>query len=189
TRSERSTSIVKSTWPGVSIRWISCFFHSNVVAAAVIVIPRSRSCSIQSISVSPSWTSPTLWIFPEWNKKRSDTVVLPASMWATTPRLRTRSILAMSLAGIARNRRDLYACHMRSSSGRSAMWLQGIAAGLLAGTAGIALGQPGPDFAKATELYRQATAELADGKYAEAVRDYGAAYDITKDPVLFYKIG
>jgi hypothetical protein len=65
TRSERSTSIVKSTCPGVSIRWISCFFHSNVVAAAVIVIPRSRSCAIQSISVSPSWTSPTLWILPE----------------------------------------------------------------------------------------------------------------------------
>ena len=96
TRSERSTSIVKSTWPGVSIRWISCFFHSNVVAAAVIVIPRSRSCSIQSISVSPSWTSPTLWILPAWNRNRSDTVVLPASMWATTPRLRTRSILAMA---------------------------------------------------------------------------------------------
>jgi hypothetical protein len=86
---ERSTSIVKSTWPGVSIRWISCLRHSNVVAAAVMVMPRSRSCSIQSIWVSPSWTSPTLWILPEWKRNRSDTVVLPASMWATTPMLRT----------------------------------------------------------------------------------------------------
>jgi len=45
-----------------------------------MVMPRARSSGIQSIWVSPSWTSPTRWIFPEWNKKRSDTVVLPASM-------------------------------------------------------------------------------------------------------------
>ncbi len=31
-----------------------------VVAADVIVIPRSRSCSIQSITVVPSCTSPIL---------------------------------------------------------------------------------------------------------------------------------
>ena len=56
--------MVKSTWPGVSIRWISWFFHSMVVAAAVMVMPRSRSCGIQSIWASPSWTSPILWMRP-----------------------------------------------------------------------------------------------------------------------------
>ena len=64
TRSERSTSTVKSTWPGVSmmlIRWPS---HSQVVAAEVMVMPRSCSCSIQSMVAAPSWTSPILYALP-----------------------------------------------------------------------------------------------------------------------------
>ena len=64
TRSERSTSTVKSTWPGVSMmlmRWPS---HSQAVAADVIVMPRSCSCSIQSIVAAPSCTSPSLWVRP-----------------------------------------------------------------------------------------------------------------------------
>ena len=67
TRIDRSTSIVKSTWPGVSMMLIRCSgwllsipFQKQVVAADVIVMPRSRSCSIQSITVAPSWTSPIL---------------------------------------------------------------------------------------------------------------------------------
>ena len=60
TRSERSTSTVKSTWPGVSMMLIRWPFHCAVVAAEVIVIPRSCSCSIQSITAAPSWTSPIL---------------------------------------------------------------------------------------------------------------------------------
>ncbi len=58
TLSERSTSTVKSTWPGVSmmlIRW-SCQYV--VVAADVMVIPRSLSCGIQSMTAAPSCTSP-----------------------------------------------------------------------------------------------------------------------------------
>jgi hypothetical protein len=35
-------------------------FHSQVVAAEVMVIPRSCSCSIQSMTALPSWTSPIL---------------------------------------------------------------------------------------------------------------------------------
>jgi hypothetical protein len=35
-----------------------------VVAADVMVIPRSCSCSIQSIVAAPSWTSPILWDLP-----------------------------------------------------------------------------------------------------------------------------
>jgi hypothetical protein len=64
TRSDRSTSTVKSTWPGVSMMLIrytfSCRGQKQVVAAEVMVMPRSCSCSIQSIVAAPSWTSPIL---------------------------------------------------------------------------------------------------------------------------------
>jgi len=39
-------------------------FQRNVVAAAEIVIPRSRSSSRKSMTVLPSWTSPTLCVKP-----------------------------------------------------------------------------------------------------------------------------
>ncbi len=70
TRSERSTSAVKSTCPGVSMRLIRCWSVKSdlgslgvqkvVVAAETIVMPRSFSCSIQSIWVLPSSMSPIL---------------------------------------------------------------------------------------------------------------------------------
>ena len=53
TRRLRSTSMVKSTWPGVSMMLMRCSgkllsipFQKQVVAAAVIVMPRSCSCSM-----------------------------------------------------------------------------------------------------------------------------------------------
>jgi len=64
TRKERSTSAVKSTCPGVSMIVILCSFQKQVVAAAVMVMPRSCSCFIQSICAFPSWTSPILWDLP-----------------------------------------------------------------------------------------------------------------------------
>ena len=60
TRSERSTSTVKSTWPGVSMMLIQWSFQWQVVAAEVMVIPRSCSWAIQSMTAAPSWTSPIL---------------------------------------------------------------------------------------------------------------------------------
>ena len=54
TRSERSTSTVKSTCPGVSMMLMVWSFQTQVVAADVIVMPRSCSCSIQSIVAAPS---------------------------------------------------------------------------------------------------------------------------------------
>ena len=60
TRKERSTSIVKSTWPGVSMMLMRWSAQKHVVAADVIVMPRSCSCSIQSIVAAPSCTSPIL---------------------------------------------------------------------------------------------------------------------------------
>ena len=40
-------------------------FQNVVVAADVMVMPRSCSCSIQSMVAAPSWTSPILWLLPE----------------------------------------------------------------------------------------------------------------------------
>jgi hypothetical protein len=39
-------------------------FQKQVVAAEVIVMPRSCSCSIQSMVAAPSCTSPILWFTP-----------------------------------------------------------------------------------------------------------------------------
>src|SRR5208337_1069538 len=64
TRSDRSTSTVKSTWPGVSMMLTRYFLSKRsqlaVVAALVMVMPRSRSCSIQSMVAVPSSTDPIL---------------------------------------------------------------------------------------------------------------------------------
>ena len=60
TRSERSTSTVKSTWPGVSMMLIQLSRQLQVVAADVIVMPRSCSWTIQSMVAAPSCTSPIL---------------------------------------------------------------------------------------------------------------------------------
>ena len=60
TRSDRSTSTVKSTWPGRVDDVDGVVAPTQVVAAEVMVIPRSCSCGIQSIVAAPSWTSPIL---------------------------------------------------------------------------------------------------------------------------------
>ena len=91
----RSTSMVKSTCPGVSMTLIRVSCQKAWVTAEVMVMPRSRSCSIQSIWEAPSWVSPVLWMRPVKNSMRSVSVVLPASMWAAMPMLRVcaRSVL------------------------------------------------------------------------------------------------
>ena len=43
---------------------LSMPFQKQVVAAEVMVMPRSCSCSIQSIVAAPSCTSPILWLLP-----------------------------------------------------------------------------------------------------------------------------
>ena len=60
TRRLRSTSTVKSTCPGVSMMLRRQPRQWQVVAALVIVMPRSCSCSIQSIVAVPSCVSPIL---------------------------------------------------------------------------------------------------------------------------------
>ncbi len=60
TRSERSTSTVKSTWPGVSMMLMRWSRQNVVVAAEVMVMPRSCSWAMWSMTAAPSWTSPIL---------------------------------------------------------------------------------------------------------------------------------
>ena len=67
-----------------------------------------------------------------------------------------------------------------------------VAATSLAGAIGpgVASAQPAPagDVARAKDLYRSAEAAMKEARYGDAVRDYGAAYELTKDPALFFKI-
>jgi hypothetical protein len=69
TRRLRSTSMVKSTWPGVSMMLMRWMVPANgprpgaqkqLVAADVIVMPRSCSWTMKSIVAAPSCTSPIL---------------------------------------------------------------------------------------------------------------------------------
>jgi hypothetical protein len=46
-----------------------------------------------------------------------------------------------------------------------------------------------PDYERAKQHYQAAEKAAAAGDHALAAREYGIAYDITKDPVLFFKIG
>jgi hypothetical protein len=62
TRSARSTSIVKSTWPGVSMMLMWCVPQLQKVAADWIVMPFSRSRSMLSM-VAPTPSLPlTSWM-------------------------------------------------------------------------------------------------------------------------------
>ncbi len=45
-----------------------------------------------------------------------------------------------------------------------------------------------PDFKKAAEHYKNAEAAMAAEKWDSAASEYGVAYEITRDPVLFFKI-
>jgi len=68
--------------------------------------------------------------------------------------------------------------------------MRGLLAGVIAGAlVGSAIAQPAPDVERAKELYTVARRALDEGRHADAIRDFGAAFDITKDPVMFYWIG
>src|SRR3954469_6490936 len=56
-------------------------------------------------------------------------------------------------------------------------------------TPSIGRAEPAADLARARELYRSAESAMQDGRYDDAARDYGAAYELSADPALFYKIG
>ena len=83
--SERETSYVKSTCPGVSIRFSSWPFHATRTACALIVIPRSRSSSIESSICSFMSRAATVSVT---SRMRSASVDFPWSMWAMIEKLR-----------------------------------------------------------------------------------------------------
>ncbi|HPH68583.1 MAG TPA: hypothetical protein PLF40_22655, partial [Kofleriaceae bacterium] len=56
------------------------------------------------------------------------------------------------------------------------------------GTGGTSQPSPPPDFARASELYKAAEKSMSEGKFDDAARDYGSAYEITHDSILFFKI-
>ena len=86
--SDRETSYVKSTCPGVSIRFSSCPRQSTRTACALIVIPRSRSSSIESRICSRISRCGTASVS---SRMRSASVDLPWSMCAMIAKLRIRS--------------------------------------------------------------------------------------------------
>ncbi len=53
--STRSTSPLKSAWPGVSMMLMRWSSHSTVQCLARMVMPRSRSRSLLSITRSSTW--------------------------------------------------------------------------------------------------------------------------------------
>src|SRR5208282_157738 len=83
----RSTSPPKSAWPGVSTILMRVSFQTSEVALARIVMPRSRSRSLES-----STRSTTRWFSrnePDCCSSRSTSVVLPWSTWAMMAILRS----------------------------------------------------------------------------------------------------
>ena len=53
---------------------------------------------------------------------------------------------------------------------------------------GVAAAQQKPDFEQAKRHYLKAQEALHQGDFSIAAREFGKAYEITKDPILFYKI-
>ena len=82
----RSTSPPKSAWPGVSTILICVPCHSTLVHLARMVMPRSRSRSLESSARSSMcWFSRTE---PDCLRSWSTSVVLPWSTWAMMAMLR-----------------------------------------------------------------------------------------------------
>ena len=82
----RSTSPPKSAWPGVSTMLMRMSFHCTEAALARMVMPRSRSRSLESIARSATfWFSRNV---PDCCSRRSTSVVLPWSTWAMMATLR-----------------------------------------------------------------------------------------------------
>ena len=85
--SERSTSKLKSAWPGVSISVTCRPAWLNAIAAARTDMPRVRSIGRVSVCAVPLSTLPSVRIACAWYSMRSVSVVLPASTCANMPRL------------------------------------------------------------------------------------------------------
>ena len=98
TLSTRSTSAMKSGWPGVSMRLTVRPAMVKDTTADLMVMPRRRSSSSESVCVLPASTLPSSAMTPAVCSRRSVRLVLPASTWATIPRLRVVRIKRHVLA-------------------------------------------------------------------------------------------
>lgn len=65
-------------------------------------------------------------------------------------------------------------------------WL--VCAALVLGYATGAAAQPTSNLAEAAAAYRAAEKAMGEGRFDEAAKSYGTSYEISKDPVLFFKI-
>ena len=86
TLNTRSTSAMKSGWPGVSIRLTVTSSIANETTADLIVMPRCRSSARESVCVVPASTLPISSMTPAAYSSRSVSVVLPASTCARIPK-------------------------------------------------------------------------------------------------------
>jgi len=99
-------SSLKSSWPGVSSRFIRRPAYSNCSTLVVIEMPRWRSTSIQSlVSRRPPvdrFTDPARWMAPPCSSSFSVSVVLPASgceMIANVRRFETSVLRGLVMVG------------------------------------------------------------------------------------------
>src|SRR3712207_4221906 len=95
----RSTSAMKSGWPGVSIRLTVTSPTTNDTTADLIVKPRCRSSAKESVLVFPSSTRPISSMTPAAWSSRSVRVVLPASTCAKIPRFKVLTELHVLRVG------------------------------------------------------------------------------------------
>ena len=104
----RSTSPPKSAWPGVSTMLMRVPFQSTEVHLARMVMPRSRSRSLESMARSATcWLSRNV---PDCFSRRSTSVVLP---WSTCAMIAMLRISILSSGGVVGG--GIYACAMPSA--------------------------------------------------------------------------
>jgi len=84
-------------------------------------------------------------------------------------------------------------CDPRRRAGRlgasAARFALTVAAPLAGTVPAVGHAQPAPDLTRAKDLYLSGEAAMKDGRFDDAARDYGAAYELSQDAALFYKIG
>jgi hypothetical protein len=87
--------------------------------------------------------------------------------------------LAATLAGVV----GAPTGHAQPSESAPATTLSGASAG------SGPITRPAVDLERAKDLYRAAEAEMRYRRFTEAVRDYSASYELSRDPALLFKIG
>ena len=115
----RSTSAMKSGWPGVSMRLTVTSPIANETTADLIVIPRCRSSASVSVCVLPASTLPISSMMPALCSSRSVRLVLPASTCARMPRLSRATVRhVLEVGRVGGHERSRH----RAPPGRRVVW-------------------------------------------------------------------